>query len=86
MKKTKIPKSLAGEFKPMYPEVQNVVSFAELVLPEDIGFQELSRKIDGGRLNKKRFPAIVMRKTFPKCTVLCFHSGRLIIIGSTSEF
>ena len=26
-----------------------------------------------------------MRKTFPRCTVLCFKSGRMIVIGSQSE-
>lgn len=45
----------------------------------------IAEKIEGSRFNQKRFPAVIMRKTMPKCTVLCFGSGRLIVIGSKSE-
>lgn len=41
--------------------------------------------MSGSRYNKKRFPAVILRKTKPKSTILIFKSGRMIIIGSESE-
>lgn len=35
--------------------------------------------------NKKRFPAIIVRKKDPKTTGLIFSSGKLIIIGGKSK-
>ena len=37
--------------------------------------------MEGSRFNGKRFPAVVLRKTEPKCTILCFQSGKIIVIG-----
>ena len=41
--------------------------------------------MSGSRYNKKRFPAVILRKTKPRSTILIFKSGRMIIIGSESE-
>jgi transcription initiation factor TFIID TATA-box-binding protein len=45
----------------------------------------IAEKIENSRYNKKRFPAVILRQTDPKSTVLVFKSGKMIIIGSESE-
>lgn len=70
--------------KPM-PMVQNVVSFAKMTIEYDLDLKTIAAKVEGCRYNKKRFPAVIMRKTRPKSTILVFKSGRMIIIGSESE-
>jgi len=67
------------------PDIQNVVSFAEIEMDFTFDMGELAWRLEGARLNRKRFPAVVLRKTEPKSTILCFKSGRLIIIGVKSE-
>jgi transcription initiation factor TFIID TATA-box-binding protein len=67
------------------PTIQNVVSFAELKVEDDFELWHLAEKIENARLNKRRFPAVIMRRTDPKCTILVFSSARIIIIGSSSE-
>lgn len=52
---------------------------------EDLDLKVIAEKAEGCRYNKKRFPAVIMRKTKPKSTILVFKSGRMIIIGSESE-
>lgn len=67
------------------PLVQNVVSFAMMNIESDLNLNLIAEKVEGSRYNKKRFPAVIMRKTAPKSTILVFKSGRMIIIGSESE-
>ncbi len=65
------------------PLVQNVVSFAKMNTEnENLDLKLIAEKAEGCRYNKKRFPAVIMRKTKPKSTILVFKSGRMIIIGS----
>ncbi len=52
---------------------------------ETLDLKLIAQKAEGCRYNKKRFPAVIMRKTKPKSTILVFKSGRMIIIGSESE-
>ena len=65
--------------------MQNVVSFAKMSIDNDLDLKLIAEKVEGSRYNKKRFPAVIMRKTKPKSTILVFKSGRMIIIGSESE-
>lgn len=67
------------------PLVQNVVSFAKMNIENDLDLKLIAEKVSGSRYNKKRFPAVILRKTNPKSTILIFKSGRMIIIGSESE-
>ncbi len=66
------------------PEVQNVVSLAKLN-SQDLDLYTIAQKSESSRYNPKRFPAVIMRKTEPKSTILIFKSGKLIIIGAKSE-
>lgn len=51
-------------------------------LDGDLNLKYIAEKVEGSRYNRKRFPAVIMRKTKPRSTVLCFKSGRMIVIGS----
>lgn len=63
-----------------------MVSFAKMNTDnETLDLKLIAEKAEGCRYNKKRFPAVIMRKTKPKSTILVFKSGRMIIIGSESE-
>lgn len=67
------------------PTIQNVVSQAVV----GSGLRELdllliASKMEGCRYNRRQFPAVIMRKTQPRCTILLFKSGRMIAIGSQS--
>lgn len=71
--------------EPSEPLVQNVVSFARIDLEGELELRLIAEKVSGSRYNKKRFPAVILRKTKPKSTILIFKSGKMIIIGSESE-
>jgi TATA-box binding protein (TBP) (component of TFIID and TFIIIB) len=66
------------------PVVQNVVSFGKLEIEGNskIELSLIAEKVSGSRYNKKRFPAVILRKTKPKSTILIFQSGKIILIGS----
>ena len=64
------------------PTVQNVVSFAQIVTNTELPLKLIAARVEGSRYNRKRFPAVILRKTKPKSTILIFKSGKMIIIGS----
>ena len=67
------------------PVVQNVVSFAKMIMDNpQLDLKLIAEKVQNSRYNKKRFPAVILRKTDPKSTILVFKSGKMIIIGSES--
>jgi transcription initiation factor TFIID TATA-box-binding protein len=49
-------------------------------LPLDI----IANKCNNTQYNKKRFPAVIMRKKNPKTTGLIFGTGKMIVIGAKS--
>jgi transcription initiation factor TFIID TATA-box-binding protein len=53
-------------------------------ITQDLDLKAIAEKVEGSRYNKKRFPAVILRKIKPKSTMLIFKSGRMIIIGSES--
>ena len=67
------------------PVVQNVVSFAQIDNSSELNLKLIAARVEGSRYNRKRFPAVILRKTRPKSTILIFKSGKMIIIGSESE-
>ena len=48
---------------------------------DSIDILALSSKISNASYNRKRLPAIVIRKTKPKGTILLFRNGKGMIIG-----
>ena len=42
----------------------------------------MSSKMEGSRLNLKKFSGLIIRKTKPKGTILLFRSAKFLIVGS----
>lgn len=44
----------------------------------------MAAKMEGSRLNRKKFSGLIIRKTKPKGTILLFQSGKFLIVGSNN--
>ncbi|HJJ29419.1 MAG TPA: TATA-box-binding protein [Methanocorpusculum sp.] len=64
-------------------KIENIV--ASGVIAEEIDLTEISEKIDGCELNKKRFPGAVYRIDNPKMASLIFSSGKVVLTGIRNE-
>ena len=64
------------------PRLTNVIGVGQLLNNADLNLQEIAEKVEGSRLNSKKFPGIIIRKTKPKGTVLLFRSNKFIIVGT----
>ncbi|NLX66872.1 MAG: TATA-box-binding protein [Bacteroidales bacterium] len=64
-------------------KIENIV--ASGVIAEAIDLTEISEKIDGCELNKKRFPGAVYRIDNPKMASLIFSSGKVVLTGIRNE-
>ncbi len=64
-------------------KIENIV--ASGVIAEAIDLAEISEKIDGCELNKKRFPGAVYRIDNPKMASLIFSSGKVVLTGIRNE-
>lgn len=42
----------------------------------------ISQRVSNCTYNVRRIPAVVIRKTKPKCTLLLFKSGKIIALGT----
>lgn len=60
-------------------KIENIV--ASGVIAESIDLVELSNKVKGCELNKKRFPGAVYRIADPKIAALIFTSGKVVLTG-----
>ncbi len=68
----------------MPPVVQNVISLAKIDV-WDLDLPLLAEKVAGSRSNRKRYPALIMRKIAERSTILLFSNGSMVIVGSPSE-
>ncbi|MDO5843939.1 MAG: TATA-box-binding protein [Methanocorpusculum sp.] len=64
-------------------KIENIV--ASGVIADDIDLAEISSKIEGCELNKKRFPGAVYRVDNPKMASLIFSSGKVVLTGIRDE-
>ena len=65
----------------MLPVVQNVVATAVIPSQSEYNLKIIASKIESSRYNPRRFPAVILRRTKPKGTVLFFKTGKTIIVG-----
>jgi transcription initiation factor TFIID TATA-box-binding protein len=63
--------------------IENIV--ASGIIAEFIDLVELSNKVKGCELNKKRFPGAVYRIENPKMAALIFSSGKIVLTGCHSN-
>ena len=64
--------------------IQNIVVKDILNFEEKINLKELSTKISNTEYNPDRFPGLFIRYTHPKCVIIFFRNGKLILTGLKS--
>ncbi len=64
-------------------KIENIV--ASGVIAESIDLVELSEKVTGCELNKKRFPGAVYRIQDPKIAALIFSTGKIVMTGIRND-
>ncbi|MEE9376412.1 MAG: TATA-box-binding protein [Candidatus Lokiarchaeia archaeon] len=64
--------------------IQNIVVKDDLSFEEKINLKELSTKISNTEYNPDRFPGLFIRYTQPKCVIIFFRNGKLILMGLKS--
>jgi len=65
------------------PELQNIVSTANLGTPLDL--VKIALNCRNAEYNPRRFAAVIIRIRDPKTTALIFSSGKMVITGAKSE-
>lgn len=61
--------------------IQNIVVKDILNIEEKVNLKELSTKISNTEYNSDRFPGLFIRFTHPKCVIIFFSNGKLILTG-----
>jgi transcription initiation factor TFIID TATA-box-binding protein len=67
----------------VFPVIQNIVATYSLGTKLDLS--SLVRKLRNVEYNKRKFPAMIMRRREPKTTALIFESGKVVVTGATSR-
>lgn len=61
--------------------IQNIVVKDTLDLEDKFNLKDLSTKISNAEYNPDRFPGLFIRYTHPKCVIIFFSNGKLILTG-----
>ncbi|MFX1409996.1 MAG: TATA-box-binding protein [Promethearchaeota archaeon] len=68
--------------------IQNIVVKSSLKsssnLNLELNLKKLSEKIDNVEYNPNRFPGLFLRLSYPKCVIIIFSNGKLILTGLKS--
>lgn len=64
------------------PVITNVIGVGELEASHILDLQFMASKMEGSRLNLKKFPGLIIRKSKPKGTIILFKSKKFIIVGA----
>ncbi len=64
--------------------IQNIVVKDIFNFEEKINLKELSTKINNTEYNPDRFPGLFIRYTHPRCVIIFFRNGKLILTGLKS--
>jgi len=61
--------------------IQNIVVKSTLNIKSDIDLIKLVKLLKNTEYNKERFPGLFFRITDPKCVVIIFRTGKMILTG-----
>ncbi|MFX0141198.1 MAG: hypothetical protein ACFFDN_46595, partial [Candidatus Hodarchaeota archaeon] len=64
--------------------IQNIVVKTSLNIEENFDLRKISEKISNTEYNSERFPGLFMRFKYPKCLIIIFRNGKLILTGLKS--
>lgn len=65
--------------------LQNFVVKSRLPVEKDLDLPLLATKLNNSQYDKKRFPGLFVRFSHPKCVVIIFRNGKLILTGLKSS-
>jgi transcription initiation factor TFIID TATA-box-binding protein len=61
--------------------IQNIVVKSTLGVKSDIDLIKIVKHVKNTEYNKERFPGVFFRITDPKCVVIIFRTGKMILTG-----
>ncbi len=64
--------------------IQNIVVKTSLNLEEKIDLNKVSEELQNAEYNSERFPGLFIRNNHPKCVIIVFKNGKLILTGLKS--
>lgn len=64
--------------------VQNIVVRTSLNLEKELNLKEINKKLINTDYNPERFPGLFLRFRHPKCVVIIFRNGKLVLTGLDS--
>ena len=73
-----------GDTSSLTYTIQNIVVKTFLDIKEDLDLVLLSEKLINSNYNKDRFPGLFAKFNHPKCAVIIFRNGNLILTGLKS--
>ncbi len=65
--------------------LQNFVVKSLLPIEEDLDLSILDNKLDNSQYDSNRFPGLFLRFKNPKCVVIIFRNGKLVLTGLKSS-
>ncbi|MFW9818182.1 MAG: TATA-box-binding protein [Candidatus Thorarchaeota archaeon] len=76
--------ALEGHGRSLTYTIQNIVAKSSLNLGQMIDLNKVSEEIQNTEYNSERFPGLFVRERHPKCVIILFKSGKMIITGLKS--
>ncbi|MFX1419090.1 MAG: TATA-box-binding protein [Promethearchaeota archaeon] len=64
--------------------IQNIVVKTSLNIEERLDLKRISMEIKNAEYNSERFPGLFLRLRHPKCVIIVFKNGKLILTGLKS--
>ncbi len=64
--------------------IQNIVVKSSLNLGKNIDLNKVSEGIQNTEYNSERFPGLFVRENHPKCVIILFKNGKMILTGLKS--
>ncbi|MHA2180670.1 MAG: TATA-box-binding protein [Promethearchaeota archaeon] len=65
--------------------IQNFVVKSQLAIEEDLDLKLLSNTLNNTQYDSHRFPGLFIRFSHPKCVIIIFRNGKLILTGLKSS-
>lgn len=64
--------------------IQNIVVKTSLNIGENFDLKKISEELNNTEYNSERFPGLFVRFKHPKCVIIIFRNGKLILTGLKS--
>lgn len=72
------------EFRSLTYSIQNIVVKTSLNIGEDLVLKNINVKLSNTEYNPEQFPGLFIRFKYPKCVIIIFRNGKIIITGLKS--